>query len=39
MLLSDQKRRYPKLAFKFYDELKMSHVAHNEHDRFKGILY
>ena len=28
MLLSDQKRRYPKLAFKFYDQLKMSQVAH-----------
>jgi len=39
MLLPDQKRRYPKLASKFYDQLKMSHVAHNEDDRFKGILY
>jgi len=39
MLLPDPKRRYPKLAFKFYDPLKMSHVAHNEHHRFKGILY
>ena len=39
MLLSDQKRRYPKLASKFYNQLKMSHVARNEDDRFKGILY